>query len=229
MNFKLLPVIALMLVLGTAMAHADATIDTLDQHLTFNGFGTLGVVHSDYSQADFIGNVVQPRGAGDSSYEHSDTQNVGYTLPWVRIPIEIAYTDAGLYSDGIDVLYRVKTGSVTQNLQAQWGRTSVDLPGVEFTSIPAVVVVLSDTLQYGDTSLRLVYQKYNGSGLPPVQLRVTGAGLTYDPGAWFIMGDSNYSQDKFFGDFFAWYVSGGVRLGRFAPYAIYSTKPMYSA
>jgi hypothetical protein len=37
------------------------------------------------------------------------------------------------------------------------------------------------------------------------------------------MGDSNYSQDKYFGDFFAWYVSGGVRLGRFAPYAIYST------
>ena len=288
MNFKLLPVIALILVLGTAMAHADATADTLDQHVTFSGFGTLGVVHSDYSQADFIGNVVQPRGAGDSSwsasldsdlgvqanftltdalsgvvqilsrddangqfkptiewanlqyeitpdfkvrlgrmvlptYEHSDTQNVGYTLPWVRIPIEIAYTDAGLYSDGIDVLYRVKTGSVTQNLQAQWGRTSVDLPGVEFTSIPAVVVVLSDTLQYGDTSLRLVYQKYSGSGLPPVQLRVTGAGLTYDPGAWFVMGDSNYSQDKFFGDFFAWYVSGGVRLGHFAPYAIYST------
>jgi len=49
MNFKLLPVIALILVLGTAMAHADATADTLDQHVTFSGFGTLGVVHSDYS------------------------------------------------------------------------------------------------------------------------------------------------------------------------------------
>ena len=48
------------------------------------------------------------------------------------------------------------------------------------------------------------------------------AGLTYDPGAWFVMGDSNYSQDKYFGDLFAWYVSVGVRLGRFAPFAIYS-------
>jgi hypothetical protein len=289
MVFKVTAAIAaLMLALGTVMAHADTTIDTIDQYVTFSGFGTLGVVHSDYSQADFIGNVVQPRGAGFKSwsatpdsdlggqanftltdalsgvvqvlsrdepngqfrptvewanlqyeitsdlkvrlgrmvlptYEHSDTQNVGYTLPWVRIPVEIAYTDAGLHSDGVDVLYRVKTGSVTQNLQVQWGRTPVDLPGVEFTSTPAVVAVFSDTLQYGDASLRLVYQKYNGSGFPAVRLQVIGAGLTYDPGAWFVTGDSNYSQDKFFGNLFAWYVSGGVRLGRFAPYAIYST------
>jgi hypothetical protein len=288
MVFKVTPAVATaMLALVTVMGHADA-IDTIDRYVTFSGFGTLGVVHSDYGQADFIANVVQPRGAGYQSwsatpdsdlggqakftltdslsgvfqvlsrddangqwkptvewanlqyeitsnlkvrlgrmvlptYEHSDTQNVGYTLPWVRIPIEIAYTDAGLHSDGLDVLYRVKTGSVTQNLQVQWGRTSVDLPGLEFTSEPAKVVVFSDTLQYGDTSLRLVYQKYNGSGSPAVRLQVTGAGLTYDPGAWFVMGDSNYSQDKYFGDLFAWYVSGGVRLGRFAPYAIYST------
>jgi hypothetical protein len=289
MVFKVTRAIAAsMLALGTAMAYADDPNDTIDKYVTFSAFGTLGVVHSDYSKGDFIGNVIQPHGAGFSSwsanpdsdlggqanfaltdalsgvvqvlsrqdpngqftptvewanlqyqitpdlkvrlgrmvlptYEHSDTQNVGYTLPWVRIPIEIAYTDAGLHSDGVDVLYRVKTGSVTQNLQVQLGRTAVDLPGLEFTSTPAAVVVFSDTLQYGDTSLRLVYQKYDGSGFPEVRLQVTGAGLTYDPGLWFVMGDSNYSQDKYFGDLFAWYVSGGVRLGRFAPYAIYST------
>jgi hypothetical protein len=279
---------ASMLALGTAMADADATNDTIDKYVTFSGFGTLGVVHSDYSQANFVSNVIQPRGAGRTSwsatpdsdlggqanftltdalsgvvqilsrqdangqfkptaewanlqyeitsdlkvrlgrmvlptYEYSDTQNVGYTLPWVRIPIEIAYTDAGLHSDGVDVLYRVNTGSVTQNLQVQWGRTSVDLPGIEFTSAPAEVAVFSDTLRYGNASLRLVYQRYSCSGFPGVRLQVTGAGLTYDPGVWFVTGDSNYSQDKYFGDLFAWYVSGGVRLGRFVPYAIYST------
>jgi hypothetical protein len=288
MSFKVTPAVAAaMLALVTGMGHADDTLDTIDRYVTFSGFGTLGVVHSDYSQADFIANVTQPRGAGFSSwsatldsdlggqakftltdslsgvlqvlsrddangnfkpavewanlqyqltpdlkvrvgrmvlptYQYSDTQYVGYSLPWVRIPIEIAYTDAGLYSDGLDVLYRVKTGSVTQNLQVQWGRTPVDLPELKFTSALADVVVLSDTLQYGDASLRLVYQKYGSSGFPTVRLRVTGAGLTYDPGAWFVIADSNYSQDKYFGDFLAWYVSGGVRLGRFAPYAIYS-------
>src|ERR1700687_2237181 len=53
---------ASMLALGT-VAHADPTID---QYVTFSGFGTLGAVHSDYSQADFIGSVIQPRGAGYS-------------------------------------------------------------------------------------------------------------------------------------------------------------------
>jgi hypothetical protein len=288
MAFKVTPAVAAsLLALVSVLGHADA-IDTIDRYVTFSGFGTLGVVHSDYSQADFIANVVQPRGAGFHSwsatpdsdlggqakftltdslsgvlqvlsrddangqwkptvewanlqyeitadlkvrvgrmvlptYEYSDTQYVGYSLPWVRIPIEIAYTDAGLHSDGLDVLYRVKTGSVTQNLQLQWGHTTVDLPGAEFTSTTASVVIFSDTLQYGDTSLRLVYQKYSSANYLPAKLRVTGAGLTYDPGAWFVTADSNYSQDKFFGNLFAWYVSGGVRLGRFAPYAIYST------
>jgi hypothetical protein len=281
-------VTASMLALATVMGHVDAAIDTSDQYVTFSGFGTLGVVYSGYNEADFIANVVQPRGAGHSSwtatldsdlggqarftltdslsgvlqvlsrddangkwwptvewanlqyqinsdlkvrvgrmilptYEYSDTQYVGYSLPWVRIPIEIAYTDAGLHSDGLDVLYRVKTGNVTQNLQLQWGHTQADLPGAQFTSTSAAVLVFIDTLQYGDASLRLAYQNYSSSGFPPVRLSVTGAGLTYDPGTWFVTADSNYSQDKYFGDSFAWYVSGGVRFGRFAPYAIYST------
>src|ERR1700677_1921798 len=62
-SFKRMPAIAAsMLVLGAA-AHADPTID---QYVTFSGFGTLGIVHSDYSEADFIANVVQPHGAGHS-------------------------------------------------------------------------------------------------------------------------------------------------------------------
>jgi hypothetical protein len=289
-NLKLLPAIALsMLVLGTVRAHADSTIDTVDQHVTFNGFGTLGVVHSGYSQADFIGRVDQVHGAGYSrnwsatpdsdlglqanvtltdalsgvvqvlsreegdgnykpdvewanlnyqitsdlgvrlgrillpSYQHSETQNVGYTLPWVRVPIEITYTDTAEHSDGLDVLYRWKTGSITQSLQAQWGTTTENLPGTLFDDARAHVVLFSDTLQYGDTSVHLVYQKFDALGVPPVRFRLVSAGFTYDPGAWFVTGDSNYTQDKYFGDFLSWYVSGGVRFGRFTPYAIYST------
>jgi hypothetical protein len=278
-------IVALILVLGTA-ANADPT---LDQYVTFSGFGTLGVVHSDYNDADFIGNVIQPHGAGYSSswsptpdsdlggqanitltdalggvvqvlsrddangnfkpdvewaslkyditsdfgvrvgrmllptFQRSDVQNVGYALPWVRVPLEINYADSASHSDGIDVLYRVQTGAVTQNLQALWGRTTEDLPGIAFTSTPANVGVFSDTLQCGDTSVQLVYENYNHSGFPPVRVRLVGAGLTYDPGTWFVTGDGNYTQDAYFGDFVAWYVSGGVRLGRFTPYTLYST------
>ena len=290
MNFNPMPVIATsMLALSTLMAHADSTIDTIDQHVTFSGFGTLGIVHSDYSEADFIGRVDQLHGAGYSrswsvtpdsdlgvqanvaltdalsgvvqvvsrdeadgnfkpdvewanlnyqitpdlgvragrmllpSYQHSESQNVGYTLPWVRVPIEISYTATAEHSDGLDVLYRWKTGSVTQNLQAQWGTTTEDLPGTLFGATRAHIVLFSDTLQYGDTSVHLAYQKFDAWASSPVRFRLVSAGFTYDPGAWFVTGDSNYTQDRFFGHFLAWYVSGGVRLGRFTPYAVYST------
>jgi hypothetical protein len=287
MNSKGRAVIAgSMLALVTVSGRAPATID---EYVTFSGFGTLGEVHSDYGNADFIGTVSQPRGAGYSrswsptpdsdlggqanitltdslsgvvqvlsrddadgnfkpavewanlKYEftpdlavrlgrillptndRSDIQNVGYALPWVRVPIEITYTASATHSDGLDLLYRIKTGAVTQNLEVQWGSATENLPGAAFTSNRVHVAVFSDTLQYGDASLHLVYQKYLPSGFPPARLQLVGAGFTYDPGAWFVTGDSNYTQDTFFGDFLAWYVSGGVRLGRFTPYALYST------
>jgi hypothetical protein len=261
----------------------------------FSGFGTLGAVHSDYSQAEFIGNVIQPSGPGYSgswsatpdsdlggqanltltealsgvvqvlsrddadgnfkpevewanlkyaftpdfavrigrvvlpTYQHSDIQNVGYVLPWVRLPIEISYTDTSEHSDGLDLLYRVKTGPFTHDLEAQLGSTLEDLPGSAFTSDRADIVALSDTVQHGDTSIHLAYQNYAHTGYPSARLQIGSAGVTYDPGAWFVTGDSAYTHDAFFGDFFAWYVSACVRLGRFAPYLIYSTTRATSA
>src|SRR5882672_2796838 len=78
MVFKVTPAIAAsMLALGTVTAHADATIETIDKYVTFSGFGTLGVVHSDYSQADFVANVVQPRGAGFKSWSLTPDSDLG--------------------------------------------------------------------------------------------------------------------------------------------------------
>src|ERR1700674_204188 len=69
---------ASMFALGAAMAHADATNDTIDKYVTFSGFGTLGVVHSDYTKADFVGNVVQPSGAeGGSSWSPTPDSDLG--------------------------------------------------------------------------------------------------------------------------------------------------------
>jgi hypothetical protein len=158
------------------------------------------------------------------TFERSDSENVGYTLPWVRLPNEIRYSNSATHSDGISVLYRVKTSAIIQNLQVQWGRTSEEFPGAVFHGKD--LAVLSDTLQYGDASVHLAYQsmKYTYRTMPPAQFRLFSAGFTYDPGAWFVTGDSNYAHYNFFGNFFAWYLSTGVHLGRFTPYAIYSTE-----
>ena len=163
-----------------------------------------------------LGRIILP------TYALSDTQNVGYALPWVRVPIEITYTSTATNADGIDALYRVKTGAVTQNLQLQWGTTTEDLPGAAFTSNRAHVVLFEDTLQYGDASVHLTYQKCEPLRVAPAPLVLVDAGFTYDPGAWFMTADSNRTHDSYFGDFISGYISGGVRVGRFAPYALYS-------
>jgi hypothetical protein len=162
-------------------------------------------------------------------YERSDSQNVGYALPWVRIPNEIRYSNSATHSDGVDVLYRVKTGDVTQDLQIQFGRTSEEFSGAIFHGKD--LVVLSDTLQYGNASVHVAYQTmlYTYSILPPARLALASAGFTYDPGTWFVTGDSNIAHYDYFGDFYAWYLSAGMRFGRFTPYLIYSTEDAPSA
>src|SRR4029077_7380526 len=180
--------------------------------------------HSDYTQADFIATVSQPRGVGYSrswsltpdsdlggqanitlsdelsgvvqvlsrdtadgnfkptvewanlkydftpdfavregrillpTYDRADSRTVGYSLPWVRVPVEISYASTATHSDGVDVLYRLRTGAVTQDLQLQWGTTKLDLPGLDFTLNSAHIALLSDMLQYRNASLHLLYQ-----------------------------------------------------------------------
>jgi hypothetical protein len=163
-----------------------------------------------------IGRILLP------TYEHADVRNVGYSLPWVRVPVEITYASTATHSDGVDVLYRLHTGAFTQDLQLQWGTTRQDLPGLAFTSNRARIAMFSDTLRYGDANLHLVYQQSDTAQDTPGRLRLTGVGFSYEPGPWFVSGDSNYTQNSYFGDLFAWYLSAGMRFGHFAPYASYS-------
>lgn len=164
-----------------------------------------------------VGRVILP------TYESSDTQNVGYALPWMRVPLEITYASTATNADGIEVLYTIKTGPVIQHLQLQWGTATEAVPGLAFTSARAHVVLFEDTLQYGDASVHLTYQKCDYLGFPPARVALVDVGFTYDPGAWFVTSDSNQSQDSYFGGIISGYISGGVRVGRFAPYALYSS------
>jgi len=60
---KLLGLFAAVLALQPATAYAQ---DSEAPSLTFNGYGTLGIVHSDEEQADFTSNFLAPDGAGYS-------------------------------------------------------------------------------------------------------------------------------------------------------------------
>jgi len=275
-----------------AKSHAGQTVD---QYLSFSEFGTLGVVHSDYDEADFTGNVVQPRGAGYSrswsatpdtvlgvqanltltdkltavvqvvsrdnadgnfspnlewanlkydfttdfsvrigrillpTFQLSDVQNVGFALPWVRVPLEFNYTDSTEHSDGIELLYQMKTGPVSQLIQAQVGYSSENSPGADFGTVRSKLGMLSDTLQYGDLSGEVVYQHYEHTGNLRLRQDLVGLDLTYDPGRYFLMVACNYTDNTYFGGAVAGYISGGVHFGKFTPYAFYAITHATSA
>jgi hypothetical protein len=283
MRWAVRTLLAATLALGTAAVRAETSFGDF---MTVSGFGTLGVVHSNYSQADFIATIDQPVGVGYSrswsatpdtdlgvqanltftnalsavvqvlsrddldgnfrpaiewanlkydltpdlslragrillpTYEVSDTRNVGYALPWVRVPVEITYTSNAPYSDGLEILYRVHSGEVTQDLELQLGITNQDLPGELYTTDRSRLALLSDTLRYDDLTVHLAYQQCDPINVPLIRLHLVAAGAVYDPGRWFVSADSNYTHDPYFGDLFAAYVSGGVRFGRFAPYIL---------
>jgi hypothetical protein len=164
-----------------------------------------------------IGRILLP------TYENADIRNVGYALPWVRVPVEITYASTATHNDGVDVLYRLHTGAFTQDLQLQWGTSIQNLPGPGFTSNRARIALFSDTLRYGDANVHLVYQQSDSEQDFLGRMRLTGVGFSYEPGPWFVSGDSNYTQNSYFGNLLAWYVSAGMRFGHFAPYAFYST------
>ena len=49
-----------------------AALDAINPTYSFNGFGTLGAVHSDEDQADFVSSwLLQPNGAGHTSEWHA--------------------------------------------------------------------------------------------------------------------------------------------------------------
>lgn len=51
----------------------------------------------------------------------------------------------------------------------------------------------------------------------------SGIGATYDPGNWFVQGEFTQRKTKsFVADTTGWYLSGGMRIGKFTPFATYS-------
>jgi CheY-like chemotaxis protein len=129
----------------------------------------------------------------------------------------------GMLPSAPTVFQNILTWVFTQDMQLQWGTTMQDLPGLAFTSNHARIAMFSDTLRYGDANLHLVYQQSDSSQNTPGRMRLTGVGFSYEPGPWFVSGDSNYTQNSYFGDLLSWYLSAGMRFGRFAPYTLYST------
>jgi hypothetical protein len=182
----------------------------------------------------------------------SDSRRVGYANPWVRPPVEVYYMVPITSTDGVDANWRRTFGEVTHSLQATMGRADAKFPPqpsigsgeAKVRDIFAAVYTfergfLTGRLNYGQAKLTIeqydpLFAGFRQFGPPgaaiadryEVRGRKTdfvGVGISYDPGAWFLVGEwAHFDTHSIVGAKQAWYASGGYRLGKVTPYATYA-------
>lgn len=188
-----------------------------------------------------VGRTVLP------TFLFSGTRKVAYTYPWVRPPLEVYSRVPTTAGDGVDVQYRVHIGDFTNTMKANYGSSKQTLPddgtvkaqqawGVTYSveyhattvhlayqrptlTIDSVKPLFDAFKQFGPEGITLA-DKYNADKKP---LSIIVAGVTYDPGKWFVTAELALTENRsFLGNGTGWYASGGYRLGKFTPYLMYS-------
>jgi hypothetical protein len=181
------------------------------------------------------------------SYLMSESRFVGYAHTWVRPPQEVYSILPITSNDGVDATYRQQFGSVNNTLQAYYGGSKVKISSGEAESKPNWGI--NNTVEMGSLTLRAGYSslkvKLDIESLKPLyagmqffgetdmlakydstamKTSAIALGALYDPGDWFVMSEFvDYRGQGFLSNSRSWYAAGGYRIGKFTPYAIYST------
>ncbi|NWD77506.1 porin [Pseudomonas gingeri] len=196
-----------------------------------------------------VGRTVQP------AFLLSDSRKVGYTLPWVRPPGEVYSLIPVTSTDGMDLSYRLHFAELTNTVQGNFGQSGPRLPNNTGRSLARDSWGISNLTEYGALTTRLTYQKtrltleslnslfdsFRGFGeegnaiadrydTKEKPFDFVGAGVIYDPGKWFVMGEwGRTDSHAAIGTISAWYVSGGYRIAAFTPYVTYARSKTTSA
>ncbi|MCE3263165.1 MAG: hypothetical protein K0R43_2244 [Pseudoduganella sp.] len=176
-----------------------------------------------------------------------DYRKASYALTGVRAPVELYGALPISNSDGIDASYRWNLGALKNTTQVLYGGTRIrltdtrsahahQLAGISNTSSVGALTVRATALK-GDLEMVLAQELFDGLrqfGAQGATLArryetdrkratVLSLGASYDPGAWFVMGElGRINARSFLGDKSAGYVSGGYRFGSVTPYATFS-------
>ncbi|TFW30074.1 hypothetical protein [Duganella callida] len=176
-----------------------------------------------------------------------DYRKAGYALPWVRPPVELYGAIPITNSDGVDATYRWQSGDLHHVTQAFYGYADLPLTptaraqargiiGLSNTTTSGALTVrasvmasdlsvglgreLFDGLRQFGAQGRALAQRYQ---LEDKRAQVGTLGLSYDPGAWFAMGEiSRFNSHSSLGDTTSAYVSAGYRYRDFTPYVALS-------
>jgi hypothetical protein len=182
----------------------------------------------------------------------TDSRRVGFGNVWVRPPVEVYSMVPVTSSDGADAAYRTDLGGAIVTAQVTAGKSDSRFPraqGIDTGEAQARRLMLAvgsiergaATLRasYGEADLTInsfdpLFDAFRQFGPPGAAIadrydidrrRVTfaGVGASYDPGAWFVMGEwARFDTRSVLGSRSAWYVSAGHRFGKLTPYATYA-------
>jgi hypothetical protein len=172
-----------------------------------------------------VGRIANP------TFMVSDSLNIGYALPFVRIPLEVYAQLPVTHSDGIDSSYRMHLGDVNNTVQVFLGGFKSKLPNQGTYDTHDMYGVV-DTIDYGAATLHFGYQtlhydlSFEGLVVPEDAQQIATIGASYDPGKWFASGELIRAPDEAFGLFYAGYVNGGRRFKQFTPYLGYARAGM---
>jgi hypothetical protein len=177
----------------------------------------------------------------------ADYRKVGYTVPWVRTPVEVYGGQPLSGSDGVDATLRWGRGALRHTTQAFYGHTDLDLRnGLRVQA--AGIAGLSHSIEQGAFSARVsaitgslstdigkelftALRAFGAQGqalagryeIVDKRLVLVSAGASYDPGAWFLTTEAGRSRNEsLLGEVSALYVGAGMRFGAFTPYAGYA-------
>ena len=177
----------------------------------------------------------------------AESRKVGYTIPWVRTPVEVYDSLPISSSDGLDATWRWGTGSVLHATQVFAGRTNQDLRnGLRIKAED--IVGLSHSIERGAVSARLsaasgrlntaigeelftVLRGFGPAGdaladryeIRNKRVSMVSIGMSIDPGAWFVTAEcGRTSTDSLLGGGTSMYVGAGLRRGALTPYAGYA-------
>lgn len=178
----------------------------------------------------------------------ADYRKIGYAYPWIRTPVEVYDAIPLSSSDGIDASYRWNHGAlknVTQAFVGSTGKPLWDGARIKAHGIKG----LTHTTAWGDASVRVsllkakvdidlarhLFDAYRQFGAPGAALgqrfdvvhrrvNAVSAGVNYDPGRWFAMGELGRMKTgaSYLGDTWTAYASAGYRFDAVTAYLVYA-------
>ncbi|ATE61067.1 hypothetical protein [Thauera sinica] len=180
-------------------------------------------------------------------FMQSDSININYAHPWVRPPEEVYGLSPFADLDGLDLLYRVRTGNTDIELHPFLGTSRISLYPDTKARLRRVAGVnltmtrgdLSVHVGHAEAELEINWHDPFYTGLSPILralgrndivsrmsgddgvVRFSSAGFQWDDGQWLLIGEyARRRAQRYANSAHAWQFTVGHRFGAVTPYAV---------